>query len=141
MESERLEYQGRVAQWVETLQSELEGSWFKTCQALRQAQELNFIMRLPVTFGLNLYKCSDQHQVSEAVPLRMAQSWLWDTQIAFKKKSSEINMLLYSYILVRMFRLITEIHKEMDKVEDQYNKELWFDGIDKDFTLKHKTHN
>ena len=29
----------------------------------------------------------------------------------------------------------------MDKVEDQYNKELWFDGIDKDFTLKHKTHN
>ena len=71
----------------------------------------------------------------------MAQSWLWDTQIAFKKKSSEINMLLYSYILVRMFRLITEIHKEMDKVEDQYNKELWFDGIDKDFTLKHKTHN
>ena len=71
----------------------------------------------------------------------MAQSWLRDTQIAFKKKSSEINMLLYSYILVRMFRLITEIHKEMDKVEDQYNKELWFDGIDKDFTLKHKTHN
>ena len=71
----------------------------------------------------------------------MAQSWLWDTQIAFKKKSSEINMLLYSYILVRMFRLITEIHKEVDKVEDQYNKELWFDGIDKDFTLKHKTHN
>ena len=29
----------------------------------------------------------------------------------------------------------------MEKVDDQYSKRLWFDGIDKDFTLKHKTYN
>ena len=39
-------------------------------------------MRLPVTFELKSYKHSGCHQISEAFPLRMAQSWLWGNQIA-----------------------------------------------------------
>ena len=30
-------------------------------------------------------RCSDNHRVSEDVPLRMAQRWPWDNQIAVKK--------------------------------------------------------
>lgn len=38
-----------------------------------------------MTLGLKLYKCIDEHQVSEAVPSRMAQSCLRDSEIAVKK--------------------------------------------------------
>ena len=43
-------------------------------------------MRLPVNFESKLLKHSDQNWVSEAVPSIIAQSWLWGSQIAVKKK-------------------------------------------------------
>ena len=46
------------------------------------------VTRLPVTFGLKYLKSIDEHWVGEAVSLKMAQSWPWDSQIAVKKKTT-----------------------------------------------------
>ena len=69
------------------------------------------------------------------------------------RKSSEIEMLLYSYqniLTVReelaqlsdMFKLAVEIHEEMENLDDQYTDAVWFDDIDQRvFAFKHKIHN
>ena len=43
-----------------------------------------------MTFRLKELK-SDYHRVSEAVPLRMAQSWPWGSQMAARKKNTNNN--------------------------------------------------
>ena len=69
------------------------------------------------------------------------------------RKSSEIEMLLYSYensLTVReeltqlnyMFKLAVDIHKEMEMLDNNYSDEIWFDDLDQRvFTFKHKVHN
>ena len=41
-----------------------------------------------------------------------------------------------------MFKMLVEIHEELENIDDQYTDELWFEHIDqKVFSFKHKVHN
>ena len=69
------------------------------------------------------------------------------------RKSSEIDDLMYSFqngIAVKeelqqlndMFKILVEVHEEVENIDGQYTDELWFGDIDqKIFFLKHKVHN
>ena len=69
------------------------------------------------------------------------------------RKSSEIDDLMYSSqngIAVKeelqqlndMFKMLVEIHGELENIDDQYTDELWFEDIDqKVFSFKYKVHN
>ena len=68
------------------------------------------------------------------------------------RKSSEIDNLMYSSqngIAVKeelqqlsdMFKMLVEIHEELENIDGQYTDELWFEDIDqKIFSFKHKVH-
>ena len=45
---------------------------------------------------LKILKRSDQHWVSEAVSLRMAQSWLWDSQVVKKIVCAQLIEVIFS---------------------------------------------
>ena len=69
------------------------------------------------------------------------------------RKSSEIDDLMYSFqngIAVKevlqqlndMFKMLVEIHEELQNTDDQYTEELWLEDIDqKVFFFKHKVPN
>ena len=69
------------------------------------------------------------------------------------RKSSKIDDLMYSFqngIAVKeelqqlndMFKMLVELHEELENIDDQYTDELWFEDIDqKVFSFKHKVHN
>ena len=69
------------------------------------------------------------------------------------RMSSEIDDLMYSSqngIAVKeeleqlndMFKMLVEIHEELENIDDQYTDKLWFEDIDlKLFSFKHKVHN
>ena len=69
------------------------------------------------------------------------------------RKSSEIDDLMYSFqndIAVKeelpqlndMFKMLVEIHEELENIDYQYADELWFEDIDhRVFSFKHKVHN
>ena len=69
------------------------------------------------------------------------------------RKSSEINDLMYSLqnsITVKeelaqlnnIFRMLVEIHKKQEEIDEEHDDEIWFDDLDKKiFSCKHKVHN
>ena len=69
------------------------------------------------------------------------------------RKSSEIDNLMYSFqkgVTVKeelqqlndMFKMLVEIHEELENIDNQYTDELWLEDIDqKVFSFKHKVHN
>ena len=69
------------------------------------------------------------------------------------RKSSVVDDLMYSFqngITVKeelqqlndMFKMLVEIHEELENIDDQYTDKLWFEDIDlKLFSFKHKVHN
>ena len=69
------------------------------------------------------------------------------------RMSSEIDDLMYSSqngIAVKeelqqlndMFKMLINIHEELENIDDQYTDKLWFEDIDlKLFSFKHKVHN
>ena len=58
-------------------------------------------------FGSESLKRNDHHQVSEAVPLRMAKSWPWDSQIAVNKIYL-VYFIIKKYILYPVFWVTIE---------------------------------
>ena len=57
------------------------------------------------------------------------------------RKSSVVDNLVYSFQkditveeelqqLNNMFKMLVEIHEELDNIDDQYTDELWFEDID-----------
>ena len=41
-----------------------------------------------------------------------------------------------------MFKMLVEIHEELETIDNQYKDKLWFEDIDqKVFSFKHKVHN
>ena len=68
------------------------------------------------------------------------------------RKSREIDDLMYSFqngIAVKeelqqlndMFKMLVEIHEELENIDDQYTDELWFEDIDqKLFSFMCKVH-
>ena len=69
------------------------------------------------------------------------------------RKSSEINDLMYSLqnsITVKeelaqlnnIFRMLVEIHKKQEEIDEEHDDEIWFDDLDKKiFSCKRKVHN
>ena len=69
------------------------------------------------------------------------------------RKSSEINDLMCSLqnsITVKeelaqlnnIFRMLVEIHKKQEEIDEEHDDEIWFDDLDKKiFSCKHKVHN
>ena len=69
------------------------------------------------------------------------------------RKLSEIGDFMYSFqdcIAVKeelqqlndMFKMLVEIHEELENIDDQYTEELWLENIDQEvFSFKHKVHN
>ena len=53
--------------------------------------------------------------------------------IAIKEELQQLN---------DMFKMLVEIHEELENIDDQYTDKLWFEDIDlKLFSFKHKVHN
>ena len=43
---------------------------------------------------------------------------------------------------LNMFKMLVEIHEELENIDDQYTDELWYEDVDqKVFSFKQKVHN
>ena len=88
-------YNGESGQVDEGVMVRIERFPFQTVLGTRPGLRTQPCYEVLLTFRSKQLKCSDYDQVSEAVALRMIQSWQWGSQIAVKK----INKIPSSHLL------------------------------------------